>query len=204
MKRALKWLVGIAVAVVLLAIVAAIALPYLVDTPRVQAMIASNASQAVGRPVKFVSLSVALFPLPAVELHKLEIADDPQFGTAPFLTLETGRIRVKLRPLLAGRVEFGDITLERPLIAIIQSSDGRLNVASLGPTGEPKAVARPGRPAGGGAGGAIAAVAAQVTIKRGAATYVAHGKEGAGMPYRVEDLDLTVAGQGTQDRKSVV
>ena len=196
MKRALKWLVGIAVAVVLLAIVAAIALPYLVDTPRVQAMIASNASQAVGRPVKFVSLSVALFPLPAVELHKLEIADDPQFGTAPFLTLETGRIRVKLRPLLTGRVEFGDITLERPLIAIIQSADGRLNVASLGATGEPKVAARPGRPAGG-AGGTIAAVAAQVSIKRGAATYVAHGKEGA-TPYRVEDLDLTLTGQGMQ------
>jgi len=89
LKRALKWLVGIAAAVVLLAIVAAIALPYLVDTPRVQALIATNASQAVGRPVKFTSLSIALFPLPAVELHKLEIADDPQFGTAPFLTLET-------------------------------------------------------------------------------------------------------------------
>ena len=72
MKRALKWLVGIVAAVVLLAIVAAIALPYLVDNTRVQALIASNASQAVGRPVKFTSLSIALFPLPAVELHKLE------------------------------------------------------------------------------------------------------------------------------------
>ena len=174
MKRALKWLVGIAAAVVLLAIVAAIALPYLVDNTRVQALIASNASQAVGRPVKFTSLSIALFPLPAVELHKLEIAEDPQFGAAPFLTLE------------------------RPLIAIIQSADGRLNVASLGPTGEPRTASRPGKPSGAGAGGTIAAIAAQVNIKKGAVTYVARGKEGAGTPYRVEDLDLTLTGQGMQ------
>ena len=88
----MKWagiLVGV---VVLLAIVAAVALPRLIDTPRVQAMIASSAAQAVGRPVKFESLSVGLFPLPSIELHKLEVAEDPQFGTTPFLTLETGRI----------------------------------------------------------------------------------------------------------------
>jgi hypothetical protein len=198
LKRALKWLVGIAAVVVLLAIAAAIALPYLVDTPRVHALIATNASQAVGRPVKYSSLSIAIFPLPAVELHKLEIAEDPQFGTAPFLTLETGRIRLKLRPLFSGRVEFGDITLEKPLIAIIQSADGRLNVASLGGTGEPKTASRPGKPSGGGAGGAIGAVAAQVNIKHGAATYLARGKEGAGTPYRVEDLDLTLTGQNSQ------
>ena len=76
MKRALKWLVGLGAVVVLLLVVAAIALPRLVDTPRVQAMIAGSASQAIGRPVKFESLSVALFPLPAVELHKLEVAED--------------------------------------------------------------------------------------------------------------------------------
>jgi len=198
LKRALKWLLGIAAVVVLLVIAAAIALPYLVDTPRVHALIATNASQAVGRPVKYSSLSVALFPLPAVELHKLEIAEDPQFGTTPFLTLETGRIRLKLRPLFSGRVEFGDITLEKPLIAIIQSADGHLNVATLGATGEPKTASRPGKPSGGGAGGAIGAVAAQVNIKHGAVTYVARGKAGAGTPYRVEDLDLTLTGQGMQ------
>ncbi len=147
MKRAAKWL-GIAVAVVgLLVLVAAIALPRLIDTPRVQAMIASSAAQAVGRPVKFASLSVGLFPLPSIELHKLEVAEDPQFGTTPFLTLETGRIYLKLRPLLTGRVEFGDITLERPRIALIQDAAGRLNVASLAPPAEPRAASRPGRSA---------------------------------------------------------
>lgn len=198
MKRALKWL-GIAVAVmVVLTIIAALVLPRLIDTPRVQALIASNAAQAVGRPVKFESLSVSIFPLPSIELHKLEVAEDPQFGTAPFLTLDTGRVYLKLRPLLSGRVEFGDITLERPRIALIQNAEGRLNVASLAPPAESKTAAKPGRSSGGAAGGAAAAVVSRVKIDKGVITYVAHGKGPAETPYRVEDLNITVVGQGTQ------
>jgi AsmA family/AsmA-like C-terminal region len=198
LKRAVKWL-GIAVAVVVLLVaVAAVALPRLIDTPRVQAMIAGSAAQAVGRPVKFASLSVGLFPLPSIELHKLEVAEDPQFGTTPFLTLETGRIYLKLRPLLTGRVEFGDIILQRPRIALIQNAEGRLNVASLAPPAESKTAARPGRPSGGATGGAAAAVVSRVKIDKGVITYVAHGKGPAETPYRVEDLDVTVVGQGTQ------
>jgi hypothetical protein len=197
LKRALKWLVGIGAVVVLLLVVAAIALPRLVNTPRVQAMIAGSAAQAIGRPVKFESLSVALFPLPAVELHKLEVAEDPEFGTTPFITLETGRIHLKLRPLLGGRVEFGDITLERPRIALIRSADGRLNVASLAPPSESRNASRPGRSSGG-TGGAAAAVVSRVKIDSGVIMYVVRGKGEAPTPYRVEDLDLTLTGQGTQ------
>ena len=198
MKRALKWLGILVAVVVVLAIVAAVALPRLIDTPRVQAMIAGSAAQAVGRPVKFASLSVGLLPLPSIELHQLEVAEDPQFGTTPFLTLETGRIYLKLRPLFSGRVEFGDITLVRPRIALIQNADGRLNVASLAPPSEGKAASRPGRPSGGATGGAAAAIVSQVKIDKGLVTYVAHGKGPAQTPYRVEDLDVTVTGQGTQ------
>ena len=198
MRRALKWL-GIVVAVmVVLAIVAALVLPRLIDTPRVQAMIAGSAAQAIGRPVKFESLSVSIFPLPSVELHRLEVAEDSQFGTAPFLTLETGRIYLRLRPLLSGRVEFGDIILERPRIALIQNAEGRLNVASLAPPSESKTAAKPARPSGGAAGGAAAAAVSRVKIEKGVITYVAHGKGPAETPFRVEDLEVTVVGQGPQ------
>src|SRR5262249_31730661 len=200
LKRALKWLGILVAVVVVLAIVAAGALPRLIDTPRVQAMIASSAAQAGGRPVKFASLSVGLFPLPSIELHQLEVAEDPQFGTTPFLTLETGRIYLKLRPLLSGRVEFGDITLVRPRIALIQNAEGRLNVASLAPPSDGKAASRPGRSSGGATGGAAAGVVSRAKIHKGLVPDVRprQGKGPAQTPYRVEDLDVTVTGQGTQ------
>jgi AsmA protein len=197
-KRALKWLGVVVAVIVVLTIIAAIALPRLIDTPRVQAMIAASAAQAVGRPVKFESLSVAVFPLPSIELHKLEVAEDPQFGTTPFLTLETGRIYLKLRPLLTGKVEFGDITLREPRIALIQNAEGRLNVASLAPPSEPKAAPRQNRSSGGATGGAAAAIVSRIKIEKGTITYVTRGKGPAQTPYRVEDLDVTVTGQGTQ------
>src|SRR5262249_56218407 len=132
---------------------------------------------------KFASLSVGLLPLPSIELHQLEVAEDPQFGTTPFLTLETGRIYLKLRPLFSGRVEFGDITLVRPRIALIQNADGRLNVASLAPPSEGKAASRPGRPSGGATGGAGAAVGSPGKDGKGRGTYVPHPTAPAHPPH---------------------
>ena len=198
MSRALKWLVGVVAALVLVVVAALIAVPFLVDTPRVQALIASNASQALGRPVKFRSMSISVLPLPAVALHGLEIAEDPQFGTTPFVQLETGKVRLKLGPLLTGRVELGDIELKKPVITVVQAADGRMNISTLG-TGarEPKPGERPPRGSGGGTG-AAGALASKISIDHGTVAYIAHAKGGVTSQYRVEDLDLTLTGGGPQ------
>lgn len=194
----MKWLVGIVAALVVIVVAALVAVPYLVDTPRVQALIASNASQALGRPVKFRSMSISIVPLPAVALHGLEIAEDPQFGTQPFLRLETGKVRLKLLPLLTGRVELGDITLSKPVITVIQAADGRMNISTLGTGSRAPEGKTPERAPRGGGGGAAAALASRVTIDDGTVTYVSHGKGGATSQYRIEDLDLTLTGGGPQ------
>ena len=132
-KRSLRrWIIAVVAVVVLAAAAALAAVPFLVDTPRAQALIAASASQALGRPVKFTGVSVRVFPLPAVALRGLEVAEDPAFGPTPFLRLETGHLELRLRPLLAGRIEFGDLVLKRPVIALIQNPNGRWNFASLG------------------------------------------------------------------------
>lgn len=194
----MKWiLVGVA-AVVVLAIAALVALPYLVDLPRVQALIATNASQALGRPVKFSAMSITALPLPAVELQGLEIAEDPQFGKEPFVRLETGKVRLKLWPLLRGRVELGDITLKKPVISVVQAADGRLNLASLGGAGEPSTGRAPRGGTGAGGTGAGAMLASKITIDEGVVDYVARGKGDAAARYRIEKLDLTLTGGGSQ------
>jgi AsmA protein len=183
-----------------LAIAALLAVPYLVDLPRVQALIVTNASQAVGRPVKFRSMSVAVLPLPAVELHGVEIAEDPQFGTEPFLRLDTGVIRLRLWPLLAGRVELGDISLKKPHITVITQRDGRMNIATLGGAGEARPTARAPRTSGGqsAAGASAAVLGSRVSIDDGVLTYVARGAGDTLTRYHVEDLDLALAGAGSQ------
>src|SRR4029453_6351435 len=104
MRRGVKW--GLAASAVVLVLVAGalVAVPFLVDTPRMQAYVAATASQALGRPVKFSGLSIRVLPLPAIELRDLEVAEAPKFGTTPFLKLERGLIRLQLMPLLTGRI----------------------------------------------------------------------------------------------------
>ena len=195
----LKWVLGAIAAIVVLAIAALLAVPYLVDLPRVQALIATNASQALGRPVKFQSMKISALPLPAVELQGLEIAEDPHFGKDAFVRLESGTVRLKLWPLLRGRVELGDITLKKPVITVVQAADGRMNISTLGGAAEPSAP-RTGRGSagGGGAGGAGALLASKVTIDHGVVDYIAHGKGDATSRYRIENLDLTLTGGGSQ------
>jgi hypothetical protein len=192
-----KWVIAVIAAVVLLVAAAVVVLPRLVDVPRVQALVASSASNALGRPVRFASLSVSVFPVPGVTLHGLEVAEDPRFGTTPFLTLDSGRLRLRLWPLVRGRVEFAELTLQKPVITVIRDPQGRLNVASLGASPEPRPSApRAPRSGPAPAGAAAAALPGTLKISDGVVIYVAQGTAAA--RYRLERVHLTVEPSGTQ------
>lgn len=190
----LKW-VAAAIAAILVLVVAAVAvIPYVVDTPRVQSLLSHSVTQALGRPVKFSALSVTVVPLPAVTLRNLEIAEDPRFGATPFLTIATGSFRLRARPLLSGRIEFSELVLEKPEVALIQDRDGRMNIASLGasPAGSAGGHAGSGR---GGAAAAAAAVVSRIRIVDGLLLYTSRGASGPAS-YRLGGLNLTLQGIG--------
>lgn len=192
MRRVAVWVGIVVAALVVLVIAALIAAPYLVDTPRVQALIATNAAQALGRPVKFASVHVAILPLPSVVLKNLEVADDPAFGQSPFLKIDEAQVRLRLWPLLLFRVELGDFVLKQPVIAVIQDAQGRWNIASLG-AGQDARPAPRQRTGGGGAAGTGALLGSQVKITKGVVSYQTRAA-GRTTSYRVEDLDLTLGG----------
>lgn len=194
--------------IVVLTIVASLVIPLLVDTSRVQALVAASASQTIGRPVRFRDIKLRVFPLPSVELRGVEVAEDPKFGTEPFLTLEKGAVRLRLLPLLTGRLEFTTIVLTQPTITLIQDRQGHWNVATLGASSEPRppSSARTGQGGtaggagsggGGGAGVAGAVFTSALKIEKASVTYARRDGRDASR-YRVEDLDLTVRGEGTK------
>jgi hypothetical protein len=191
----MKWvLIGLG-GLLLLAVAGLAALPYLVNAPKIQATIAHSASQALGRPVTFSSLSLALFPLPALRLTDLTVAEDPKFGTAAFLTIERGRMALRLWPLLRGRVEVTELTLERPKVALIQEPGGQWNIAGLGahPGGAP---APAPKGSGGQPGLSSLPLVSRVRVTDGALRYEVRSKQGAPIEYRLEGLNLTVSGVG--------
>lgn len=197
----MKWALIAAGALCALALALLAVLPYLVDLPQIQAYVAQSAAQALGRPVRFSSLSLSVLPLPALLLKDLEVAEDPRFGQAPFLRVGAGRLRLRLATLLRGRVEFAELRLERPRMEVIQDAAGRWNVASLGdgPPGEAWGVAGgPASSKGAGRGAAAAApVLSRVQVVDGALHYQVRPRHEPARDYRVEGMRLAVEGLGS-------
>lgn len=192
----MKWVLIVAGALVLLVVLVVAAVPYLVDLPQIQGYLGQSASQALGRPVKFASLSLSLLPLPAVVLKDLQVAEDPRFGDGAFLRVGEGRFRLRLGPLLARRVELGDLTLERPRLRLARDAAGRWNVASLG-AGAP-ARGAPAKGAGRGQPAAAALpVISRLRILDGAVDFEARPRKGSAASYRLEGLGLTLRGLGS-------
>jgi len=194
-----RWLrVSLIVLGVFLALVvgALALLPRLLDTAAFRAHVIQAAGQAVGRPVKFASLSVSLLPLPNVALRDLEIADDPRFGTTPVLRVGEVTVRVRLRPLLSLRIELASVTLDKAQVELVEAG-GRWNVATLTGAAMPAKTAPravPGIPGATAAGG--------VMVSRiGLTNAVVHVKrigEKRG-DVRIEDINASVAGVGGAD-----
>ena len=183
-----KWLAIIVGALVLLVVAAALALPFLIDTPALRAYVSQAATQSLGRPVKFASLSISALPLPTVRLRGLQVAEDPAFGTGSFLTVGEGRIGIRLWPLFAGRVEMADLTLEEPRIALVEDAAGNWNLATLGAAAAGGS-ARSGAGKSGSAAGAV--LLARVNIVNGAIEYHRQGAKGGDV--RLERVNLTLS-----------
>ncbi len=168
-------------------------LPLLIDTPAIHAYISQTAAQAVGRPVKFESLSISLLPLPNVRLKGLEVADEPRFGTAPLLRIAEVRLGLRVKPLLSLRIELASLTLEGAQVELVEEG-GRWNAASLAaastpPRPSPRTV--PGIPGR----AAVGSVAVSSLRLKDASIHVRRRgvKDG---DLHLEGLDLTVSGVG--------
>jgi AsmA protein len=165
-----KWILILAGVVVMAVVSALAALPWVLNTPAFQSYVGQAAAHALSRPIKFAALSIAPFPVPSVKLRGLQIAEDPAFGRDPFLTVGEGRLRIRLRPLLSGRVELVDLVLEEPRIELIEDQAGHWNWASLGiptagGTSAPRSRGRsPGAPA-------TAVLLSRVSIVKGTMRY---------------------------------
>jgi hypothetical protein len=197
-KRGRRWLRRSLIAFAVLAALAAgtlALLPRLLDTPAIHAFISQTAAHAVGRPVRFDSISVSLLPLPNVKLQGLEIADDPRFGSAPLLRVEEVRVGLRVRPLFSLRIELASLALDRARVELVEEG-GRWNVGSLtAPASPPKAPSRtvPGLPAS-------AAVGSVMVSRVRLTDAVIHvRRRGLKSDLTADKINVTVSGVGGSD-----
>lgn len=160
-----------------------LALPWLVDLPGVQALLRTEASRLLDRPVRFERVTLSYWPLPAVRIQHLTVANAAGFGPDPFLSVEDVRVRVRLLPLLRGRVQFGEVTLGRPRVVLEQRRDGTWN---LPPPGD----ARP-------APAAPFVLVSRVRLREGHVEFRVADESGRSVPaHLVDRIDLTLEDLG--------
>jgi AsmA protein len=74
-------------------------------------------------------VSVSLFPHPSVSFHDVVLGDGS--STEPVVTADELTARLRYFPLLAGRIEIADMTLNRPTINVALLPGGRSNWSDL-------------------------------------------------------------------------
>jgi AsmA protein len=128
MKRALKW-VGI---IVVILIVVVLVLPFLINVNAFRPRIESELSNALGRKVTVGNLSLSLWS-GSLAADNIAIADDPAFGSAPFVKAEALNVGVNMIPLIFSKtLEVRDITLTRPQVALLRTPAGKWNFSTIG------------------------------------------------------------------------
>jgi AsmA protein len=128
MKRILK-IVGIALAIL---IVILIALPFFINVNSFRPKLEATASEALGRPVKVGNLSLSILS-GSVTADNISIAEDPAFGSNPFVTAKSLKVGVEIMPLITSKeLRVTDITLDQPQITLLKTADGKWNFSSIG------------------------------------------------------------------------
>src|SRR5262245_45830820 len=129
--RLLKTGLLIVAAIVVLLLAAIVVLPHLVDVNKYAPLLASQIQTLTGRAAKFGSMTVRVLPAPALHVAPVSLAEGNRYPGRDFVRIEAIDVRLRLLPLLRGRVEFGAIVLDRPSVTLIRDAQGHWNFDDL-------------------------------------------------------------------------
>ena len=129
-----KILIAVGVIVVIL-LIAAIALPALIDVNKFRPTLETQISAALGRKVSIGNIGLSVLTGSAT-VDDLSIADDPAFGKNPFLTAKQLSVGVHLLPLIISRrLEVSSFKIVDPTVTMLRNAPGTWNFSTIGAAG---------------------------------------------------------------------
>lgn len=122
---------GLAIAVLLAVVFGALAVvSYLIPAAQVREAVIAEIRAVTGLdPILRGDVSISLFPSGRATFHDISLGA-PTDGEPP-LAAERLTARLRFFPLLTGRIEVADITLEKPRINVVLTADGQSNWSPL-------------------------------------------------------------------------
>jgi hypothetical protein len=126
-----RWVkIAIATAVVVIVFIGVI--PFFVNADAFRPKVEDELSTSMGRKITLGHLSLSLITGSLVA-DNISVADDPAFGTDPFLEAKELHIGVAMGQFIFHRqVQITSFTVDSPAIHLIHAKDGKWNFSSLG------------------------------------------------------------------------
>ena len=121
LPKSLRWLLGIALGLFVLLVLAILIGERLIDTPRIRAQLAEKLSRVLNGHVSWETLQIRLLPRPHAQIRGVHVV------VPNVLALDVGRAHVQMRllPLFRGNAEVQAVTLERPSVDLWISSGAK-------------------------------------------------------------------------------
>ncbi|MBP7460933.1 MAG: AsmA family protein [Candidatus Delongbacteria bacterium] len=135
MSRFIKIIMITALAIAVLLIGLLITLRIMFPKEKIMAMVLPVISKTLNRDVVIRDVGFSVFPDLAVQLEKLQIANDTAVGFSrdiPWLKLENFRLELSWKSLLKRQLVINEIRLDQQELWIEVNSEGRYNFESLG------------------------------------------------------------------------
>ena len=101
----------------------------------------AHLAASFGRPVEVSWFDFSLLDGARIRAHYVTVAEDPEFGNEYFLRADALAAGLRWSALLAGRVEFDSVSLQRPSLNLARIRDGQWNVERWLPPAPPPAAA---------------------------------------------------------------
>jgi AsmA protein len=128
MKMLIKLLSGL----LMLLVVAALALPLVIDPNDFKQQITRQVEQHTGRTLTIGGdIRLSYYPWLGIELQQLSLGNAPGFGQKPFVQVQQAKVRVKLLPLLKKHLEMDTLIIKGLQARLIKRKDGRNNWQDL-------------------------------------------------------------------------
>ena len=125
MKGLFKWLIGIAVSLLVLVAAAAVIVPMVVDPNDYKPQIEQAAKDQTGRDLRITGdIGISVFPWLALDLGATELGNAQGFGDQPMAELAETRVSIKLMPLLSKKIEIGDVLVSGLRLRLATNAQG--------------------------------------------------------------------------------
>ena len=178
---------------VILAVLAVLIVPGLIDWGAYKPQIRDAARDATGRDLTIGGdISLSIIPSPTLSVADVRLANIDGGSEPSMVSLDSLDVNVALLPLLSGKVQVTSVTLVRPVILLETLGDGRTNW-TFDPATDPTATSSVQAGAGDTPGDGPSIALDRADIEDGTLIY---RDAVAGTEHRLSDINVTVSAGG--------